>query len=222
MQNYGNYESHFWMGSKLTLEYDQPNSATFMYKLTLDDSDWEVRIRACEFLAAVWEHCVALDERADYRARAAKRLKDSATENEHTAPNWWFYDIKGDKILIEATLDASRLVRLSSVETLKKMKASIEERLRNGSIVMAEESLSNVDPVDRDFTHKRKESDAVDNHPHVAFYRALCKLDFERLDATTSVEQLYQEVLDVERVEHVVMAESEQANDGNNVLDCYA
>ncbi|KAF9327172.1 BRCA1-associated ATM activator 1 [Podila minutissima] len=197
--------------------------ATFMYKLTLDDSDWEVRIRACEFLAAVWEHCVALDERADYRARAAKRLKDSATEEEHMAPpNWWFYDIKGDKILIEATLDASRLVRLSSVETLKKMKASIEERLRSGSIVMTEESISNVNPVDRDSTHKRKESNAVDNHPHVAFYRALCKLDFERLDATTSVEQLYQEVLDVERVEHVVMAESEQANDGNNVLDCYA
>ncbi|KAG0030029.1 BRCA1-associated ATM activator 1 [Podila clonocystis] len=195
--------------------------ATFMYKLTLDDSDWEVRIRACEFLAAVWEHCVALDERADYRARAAKRLKDSATEEEHMAPNWWFYDIKGDMILMEATMDASRLVRLSSVETLKKMKASIEERLHNGSIVMAEETISDVNSVDGDATHKRKESDAVD-HPHIAFYRALCKLDFVRLDATTSVEQLYQEVLDVERVEQVVMAEKEQANDGNNVLDCYA
>ncbi|KAF9314308.1 BRCA1-associated ATM activator 1 [Podila horticola] len=208
-------------GTVLMVGTDLFVDATFMYKLTLDDSDWEVRIRACEFLAAVWEHCVALDERADYRARATKRLKDSATE-EHMAPNWWFYDIKGDKVLIEATLDASRLVRLSSVETLKKMKASIEERLRNGSIVMAEESISNVDPVDRDSAHKRKESGAVDSHPHVAFYRVLCKLDFERLDATTSVEQLYQEVLDVERVEHVVMAESEQANDGNNVLDCYA
>jgi len=188
-----------------------------MYKLTLDDSDWEVRIRACEFLAAVWEHCVALDERADYRARAAKRLKDS-TEQEHMAPNWWFYDIKGDKILIEATQDASRLVRLSSVETLKKMKASMKERLSNGSIVMPEALLAGADPADA--THKRKESDSVD-HPHITFYRALCQLDFERLDATTSVEQLYQEVLDVERVEQVVMAENEQANDGNNVLDCY-
>ncbi|KAF9208541.1 BRCA1-associated ATM activator 1 [Podila verticillata] len=203
-------------GTVLMVGTDLFVDATFMYKLTLDDSDWEVRIRACEFLAAVWEHCVALDERADYRARAAKRLKDS-TEQEHMAPNWWFYDIKGDKILIEATQDASRLVRLSSVETLKKMKFSIEERLRNGSIVMSE-ATSARDPMEA--THKRKESDSVD-HPHVAFYRALCKLDFERLDATTSVEQLYQEVLDVERVEQVVMAENEQANDGNNVLDCY-
>ncbi|KAG0291064.1 BRCA1-associated ATM activator 1, partial [Dissophora globulifera] len=112
--------------------------AQFMSRLTLDDSDWEVRIRACEFIAAVWEHCLALDERADYRIRASKRLKDSddtvieGGSGDRRAPkpsSWWFYDIKGDQILVQATQDASRLVRLTSVEILKKIKASLEQRM---------------------------------------------------------------------------------------------
>ncbi|KAF9408419.1 BRCA1-associated ATM activator 1 [Podila epigama] len=249
---------------------------TFMYKLTLDDPDWEVRIRACEFLAAVWEHCVALDERADYRERAAKRMKDAVAQakvsdmamkkdadissssistSSPLPPNWWFYDIKGDKILLEATQDASRMVRLSSVETLKKIKASIEARLGSeGSypdLLQQRQVVS--EPVKEDdgddvvayegngTSKKRREmttgtemqtetgsgtksgtrTSVESKHPHAAFYQALDELDFIRLDASTSVEQLYQEVLDVERVEDVVMAESENPNDGNNVLDCY-
>ncbi|KAG0325624.1 hypothetical protein BG004_003167, partial [Podila humilis] len=217
-----------------------------------------VRIRAVEFLAVVWEHCVALDEREDYRARATKRLKDSvvaATDRDRDQeqdldakvvgsrpPNWWFYDIKGDKILIEATVDASRMVRLSTVETLKKIKASLDQRVASGALVITHEEPTNDDKHrddddggnahDREQGGKRKDtstatsatgssSAAQNHHPHSGFYRELCRLDFERLDATTSVEQLYQEVLDVEKVEPVVMAESEQANDGNNVLDCY-
>ncbi|KAI8596652.1 armadillo-type protein [Dissophora ornata] len=209
--------------------------ATFMSRLTLDDSDWEVRIRACEFLAAVWEHCLALDERADYRIRASKRLKDSDSDHSDSAQppkpsSWWFYDIKGDKILVEATRDSSRLTRLTSVETLKKIKASIEERLGSdvGSIVKedngavsehgsneAHDSIRTgkrpVDENTEDVSSPASEPSGA--HPHAKFYAVLKSLDFERLDATTSVEQLYEEVLNVERVEDVVMEESENPND---------
>ncbi|KAG0056112.1 hypothetical protein BGZ83_006373 [Gryganskiella cystojenkinii] len=218
--------------------------AHFMSRLTLDDADWEVRIRACEFLAAVWEHSVALDERADYRIRASKRIKDSDREAlEEAAParpsTWWFYDIKGDQILVEASRDSSRMVRLTSVETLKKIKASIEKRLGPDmtfeASTKAQTSPSGVKieggllqrkrfAISSDTNGSSSPSDQDTQpsmHPHAAFYEVLCGLDFERLDASTSVEQLYEEVLNVERVEDVVMAESEKPNDGNNVLDCY-
>jgi len=218
-----------------------PFSAKFLSRLTLDDADWEVRIRAVAFIAAVWEHCLALDEKADYRVRAAKRLKDSDSDlREDTPPprpsTWWFYDIKGDQILVEATRDSSRLVRLSGVETLKKIKASLEKRrgtFRYGVVVngVSDEQDSSdgrqrkrpvgngVDQEDSSATIPEPNTTGQD--PHAKFYTVLCGLDFERLDATTSVEQLYEEVLNVERVEDVVMAESEKPNDGNNVLDCY-
>ncbi|KAF9108723.1 BRCA1-associated ATM activator 1 [Mortierella sp. GBA35] len=218
--------------------------AKFMSRLTLDDSDWEVRIRACEFIAAVWEHCLALDEKADYRVRAAKRLKDSDSDlQEDILPprpsTWWFYDIKGDQILVEATRDSSRLVRLCSVETLKKIKASLEER--QGSFTQSvHATMTNCAGDKHDSTDGRQrkrpagdnsdqkdsssispESKTTGKHPHAQFYAVLCSLNFEQLEATTSVEQLYEEVLNVERVEDVVMAESEKPNDGNNILDCY-
>ncbi|KAF9909162.1 BRCA1-associated ATM activator 1 [Linnemannia zychae] len=215
--------------------------AKFMSRLTLDDSDWEVRIRACEFIAAVWEHCLALDEKADYRVRAAKRLKDSdSVHQKDAAPplpsTWWFYDIKGDQILVEATRDSSRLVRLASVETLKKIKTSLEQRQGSFMHSVATAGADGAQDVTDDRQRKRPVGDATSHedsrkssadlnttsqHPHAQFYAVLCGLNFERLDATTSVEQLYEEVLNVERVEDVVMAESEQPNDGNNILDCY-
>ncbi|KAF8976827.1 BRCA1-associated ATM activator 1 [Entomortierella lignicola] len=185
--------------------------ADFMSRLTLDDSDWEVRIRACEFIAAIWAHC--LDSDGD-EARSSKRLKDSYTPKPSSS---WFYDIRGDKILVEATQDSSRLVRLTSVETLKKIKMTIEEEF--GSIVSEYEAN-----LQREDTGKETEST---NGPiskgsnMLEFYKVLRDLNFERLDATTSMEQLYEEVLNVERVEDVVMEEAEDRNDGNNVLDCY-
>ncbi|KAF9180023.1 BRCA1-associated ATM activator 1 [Haplosporangium sp. Z 767] len=212
--------------------------AKFMSRLTLDDSDWEVRIRACEFIAAVWEHCLALDERADYRVRAAKRLKDSGTNVQGDGEllarpsTWWFYDIKGDQILIEATRDSSRLVRFTSVETLKRIKASIEERqgLSTSNVLIVADQEEEALQRKREFGGHATNDELLaasgsssdsGQHPHAKFYAALCQLDFERLDASTSVEQLYEEVLNVERVEDVVMEENEQPNDGNNVLDCY-
>lgn len=212
-----------------------------MSRLTLDDSDWEVRIRACEFIAAVWEHCLALDEKADYRVRAAKRLKDSdSDQQEDTAPprlsTWWFYDIKGDQILVEASRDSSRLVRLASVETLKKIKASLNQRQESFTPNVTANGAGDVQDATEDRQRKRPVDDGADRenllsispdpkrtgqHPHAEFYTVLCGLDFERLDATTSVEQLYEEVLNVERPEDVVMTENEKANDGNNILDCY-
>ncbi|KAF9585107.1 BRCA1-associated ATM activator 1 [Lunasporangiospora selenospora] len=234
--------------------------AVFMSRLTLDDADWEVRIRACEFLAAVWEHCVALDEKADYRSRASKRMRDSDFLQDEPAPGllpstWWFYDIKGDKILVEATQDSSRLVRRTSVEILKKMKKAIESRMdpllrekgkdhtvapvqtqvlagekealplqerhdpvrKRGADESDDRTVEGVDPI----TGNSENKNSGQKHPHADFYAVLKGLDFVRLDATTSLEQLYEEVLNVEKVEDVVMAETEDANFGNNVLDCY-
>ncbi|KAF9143504.1 BRCA1-associated ATM activator 1 [Mortierella sp. GBA39] len=213
----------------------------FMSRLTLDDSDWEVRIRACEFIAAVWDHCLALDEKADYRIRAAKRVKDSDRDHqEDTAPprpsTWWFYDIKGDEILVEASRDSSRLVRLASVETLKTIKASLDQRQDSFTRNVASNGAGAAYDEAEDRQRKRPIGDGADReessstppdsnttgqHPHAQFYAVICGLNFERLDATTSVEQLYEEVLNVERPEDVVMTESEKANDGNNILDCY-
>ncbi|KAG0007122.1 BRCA1-associated ATM activator 1 [Modicella reniformis] len=234
--------------------------AAFMSRLSLDDSDWEVRIRACEFIAAVWEHCLALDERADYRIRVSKRLKDSASEQDKNdsiqnlgPSSWWFYDIKGDQILVEATRDSSRMVRLTTVEILKKMKVSIDQRMgsvppqnsfepkgmKDGATVEHEHQDNNTKseelegssnrlgkrPVAEDISNESTRTASAygtsSTHPHAKFYAILKSLDFERLDATTSVEELYEEVLNIERVEDVVMAENENPNDGNNVLDCY-
>lgn len=212
-----------------------------MSRLTLDDSDWEVRIRACEFIAAVWDHCLALDEKADYRVRASKRLKDSDSDyHDDTEPprpsTWWFYDIKGDEILVEASRDSSRLARLASIETLKKIKASLDQRqdsfthsvASNGAGAAHDEAegRQRKRPIgggaDREESSSTPpDSNTTGQHPHTQFYSVLCGLNFERLDATTSVEQLYEEVLNVERPEDVVMTESEKANDGNNILDCY-
>jgi hypothetical protein len=185
---------------------------------------------------------MALDEKVDYRVRAAKRLKDSDSEHQEDTPpprpsSWWFYDIKGDQILVEASQDSSRLVRLASVETLKQIKASLEQR--QGSFMYSTATNgtgSEQGAIDDDRQRKRPvgvgtnrddslpasvDSNMTGQHPHAQFYAVLCGLNFERLDATTSVEQLYEEVLNVERVEDVVMAESEKPNDGNNILDCY-
>ncbi|KAF9922771.1 BRCA1-associated ATM activator 1 [Linnemannia zychae] len=215
--------------------------AKFMLQLALDDPDWEVRIRACKFIAAVWEHCLALDEKADYRTRASKRLKDSDIPQQEDSlrplpSTWWFYDIKGDQILVDATRDSSRLVRLTSVETLKKIKASLDQRrdvftqsTASFDVSMMQESMDNRQrkrPIDNkiasdDLVLASTDPSISSQHPHAQFYAVLCSLDFERLEATTSVEQLYEEVLNVERVDDVVMNESENPNDGNNILDCY-
>ncbi|KAF9109273.1 BRCA1-associated ATM activator 1 [Mortierella sp. AM989] len=190
--------------------------AKFMSRLTLDDSDWEVRIRACEFIAAVWAHCL---ESGGDELRSSKRQKDSYNPKPSSS---WFYDIHGDKILVEAAQDSSRLVRLTSVETLKKIKRTIEEQL----VSIVTEYEANIPSAS-----EMKEDAGKDQTPtHVPiskgssmleFYTELRSLNFERLDATTSMEQLYEEVLNVERVEDVVMEEAENRNDGNNVLDCY-
>ncbi|KAG0017534.1 BRCA1-associated ATM activator 1 [Entomortierella chlamydospora] len=189
--------------------------AKFMSRLTLDDSDWEVRIRACEFIAAVWAHCL---ESGGDELRSSKRQKDSYLPKPSSS---WFYDIRGDKILVEATQDSSRLVRLTSVETLKKIKMTIEEQL--GSIVTEyEASVRSADEQGKGLTGEYTGKEPTSKNSSILeFYTVLRSLDFERLDATTSMEQLYEEVLNVERVEDVVMEEAEDRNDGNNVLDCY-
>ncbi|KAI1319926.1 BRCA1-associated ATM activator 1 [Mortierella claussenii] len=192
--------------------------ATFMSRLTLDDSDWEVRIRACEFIAAIWNHCLESSVSNDAEAggeegRSTKRQKDS---NVNKPSSSWFFDIRADKILVEATQDSSRLVRLTSVETLKTIKASIEQEF--GSVVKGSGTLANDQGL---AAHDSVKSSSNSTAHLLQFYATLKGLDFERLDATTSMEQLYEEVLNVERVEDVVMEENENKNDGNNVLDCY-
>ncbi|KAF9438919.1 hypothetical protein BGZ76_002918, partial [Entomortierella beljakovae] len=190
--------------------------AEFMSRLTLDDSDWEVRIRACEFIAAVWTHCI---ESSGDEPRSSKRQKDSYTPKPSTS---WFYDIRGDKILVEAAQDSSRLVRRTSVEALKVIKAAIEKQFKS---IVSEYENNNTQP---NYSQKGNSPNAdtgglttLKSSNMLEFYTVLRGLDFERLDATTSMEQLYEEVLNVERVEDVVMEETEDRNDGNNVLDCY-
>ncbi|KAF9975506.1 hypothetical protein BGZ73_000858 [Actinomortierella ambigua] len=226
--------------------------AKFMSRLALDDADWEVRVRACRFLAAVWDHCLLLNAQDDLdsrmAARIAKRAKGTVTSEALTS-NWWFYDIRGDDILIEATRDEARMVRAQSIALVKMIKRQIEQATPPeeltaflGGMAENQQQLSPSSASNHhepsSLSRKRGQTDKEDGfhcaslteeessqhphpHPHAAFYRALCALDFVRLDATASVEQLYEEVLNVERVEDVVMEESERPNDGNNVLDCY-
>ncbi|KAF9163936.1 hypothetical protein DFQ26_002008 [Actinomortierella ambigua] len=238
--------------------------AKFMSRLALDDADWEVRMRACRFLAAVWDHSRLLNAQDDpdsrRASRIAKRAKGTTTATAETkmTSNWWFYDIRGDEILIEATRDEARMVRAESIALVKMIKRQIEQATppeelsaflsgagEQGTDGAASTSSGHHHQEPSSTSRKRGPADKVDDgihvnsaedeeshhhhhhqkqrhqHPHAAFYRALCALDFVRLDATASFEQLYEEVLNVERVEDVVMEESEQPNDGNNVLDCY-
>ncbi|KAG0225897.1 hypothetical protein BGW42_004051 [Actinomortierella wolfii] len=234
--------------------------AKFMSRLALDDADWEVRLRACRFLAAVWDHSRLLNAQDDQDSRNAARISKRARgqgaspeSSEALTSNWWFYDIRGDEILIEATRDEARMVRAQSIAIVKQIKRQIELATPPDELAMfrnSEPSLvssaggTQVSSSGHDGASSasrkhgqddglasgqstgltRDEQDAgrhQHRHPHAAFYRALCELNFVRLDATASVEQLYEEVLNVERVEDVVMEESEQPNDGNNILDCY-
>ncbi|KAF9899854.1 BRCA1-associated ATM activator 1 [Lobosporangium transversale] len=185
-----------------------------------DDSDWEVRIRACEFIAAIWSDCMELsgsDSREDgedgdaKEGRSTKRQKDSHISKPSSS---WFFDIRGDRILVEAALDSSRLVRLTSVETLKQIKVSIEKSFPSVVKEYLEIQANNNSlggGEDKGITIEMT-TNTTSTHL-LRFYTTLMSLNFERLDATTSREQLYEEVLDVERVEDVVMEESENRND---------
>ncbi|RUS24791.1 hypothetical protein BC938DRAFT_473066, partial [Jimgerdemannia flammicorona] len=152
----------------------------------MDDMDWEVKIRGCQFLEALWD----CDERSmDGNKRQRRGLAEDAGSNEmedvpyqadeRSAQPTWFYRMQGDQLLLEAVQDPARLVRQSILLILRRIHASLSPPLASASRKRASHAPTSAQDAD-----------------------LLCRIqqvDFDRLEASVSVEHLYQEAMEVDR-----------------------
>lgn len=93
--------------SAATDEICLSSSPEVMAKI-MDDSDWEVRIRGCQFLEALWD-CGAGEFVVNKRRRrenidAEINEMDGVSYSTHELDmgSVWFYQLNGDRLLIEA------------------------------------------------------------------------------------------------------------------------
>ncbi|KAJ2770062.1 hypothetical protein IWQ56_002309, partial [Coemansia nantahalensis] len=121
----------------------------------------------------------------------------SAEAGEHIAA------LRPDTLLLGMCHDTSRYVRSACLHSLRELQSRLNDARRPPA------SGGDGRPPKRQAT----------GHGH-AFYERLCAIDWPALEASLSVENLYQEALDTQ-VERELMAEGRDPNQGNNMLDCY-
>ncbi|KAJ2715250.1 hypothetical protein H4R19_001308 [Coemansia spiralis] len=113
--------------------------------------------------------------------------------------------LRADTLLLDMCHDTSRYVRAACLRSLREL----QRRLDDARGHPASSGASGGRPPKRQATG-----------PEHAFYERLCGVDWPALEASLSVENLYQEALDTQ-VEGELMAELRDPNQGNNMLDCY-
>ncbi|CAG8466437.1 7184_t:CDS:10 [Acaulospora morrowiae] len=172
----------------------------------MDDPDFYVRIGGCKFFETLWYHCE--QDRTEFAQEISEEnllmYKDSS----------WFYSLGGDKLLIAAADDSSRLVRGEIIRILKRLKSFLEQMIHK------RQSLSRfIDNIHDDDESQLSFSSL--GQKHIEFYQKICLIDFNRLEATLDVEHLYKEAL--ESVSPSMMMNSDMVKEGNekNALDCY-
>ncbi|KAJ1810339.1 hypothetical protein LPJ56_005895, partial [Coemansia sp. RSA 2599] len=107
-------------------------------------------------------------------------------------------ELQVDSLLLDMCNDSSRYVRQVCLESLREMqmlcnRASLE---------------------DLEAPSKKRATDVI------GFCKKLGSVDFGRMERSLSTEHLYQEAVD-KQVEMELMTEADDANAGNNILECY-
>ncbi|RIA87613.1 armadillo-type protein [Glomus cerebriforme] len=183
----------------------------------MDDPDFYVRISGCQFLASIWDHCE--QDRLSYGQKRTKHNKSiSGGSLLIGQDSSWFYWLEGDKLLVAAAEDSSRLVRDEVLVILKRLKYYLEKVVSNQDHGL----LPTPNNSDSQISHKRLIDESTSlKQKHYNFYQNICLIDFERLEATIDVEHLYKEAL--ESVSTKMMIETDMMEDGNDdyAMDCY-
>ncbi|KAJ1734320.1 hypothetical protein LPJ61_001141 [Coemansia biformis] len=113
--------------------------------------------------------------------------------------------LHADTLLLDMCRDTSRYVRGACLHSLRELKRQLDDM--RGCPASGDGSPGRLPK--RQATGRGQ-----------AFYERLCGVDWPALEASLSVENLYQEALDTQ-VESELMAELRDPNYGNNMLDCY-
>ncbi|CAG8532949.1 30_t:CDS:10 [Ambispora leptoticha] len=210
----------------------------------MDDPDFEVRIRGCQFLAVVWDHCEQ-DRKQGHKRQRKQAVNIDADLSPIDSNNnksfligddsSWFYWLDGDNILIDAASDSSRLVRREILVILQRIKDYVAQlsssasssnnsiQIDNNSIIIDTDKKTEISQL---LPHKRPtiESSSSLPHRHADFYRRICaEIDFSRLASTIDAEHLYKEALEsvVDSAMTMTMDVEEGEHHRTNSMDCY-
>ncbi|CAG8606366.1 12311_t:CDS:10 [Gigaspora rosea] len=178
-------------------------------KNIMNDPDFYVQIGGCQFLTAIWYHC-------------EQNKNNEPDENSLIGENSsWFYWLNGDKFLIDAADNPSRLVRGEILQILRRLKVYLEEHITSNK----ESSINDNSQLNNEAVGASERWSIGQLSPlmqkHSDFYRKMCLIDFDRLEATIDVEHLYKEAL--ESINPRMMVNADLIVEGNedNTLDCY-
>ncbi|KAI8619600.1 armadillo-type protein [Chytriomyces sp. MP71] len=150
---------------------------TRLHRLVVNDPDWEVRVRALNLLETLF--C----------------LKDGTG----IQTGVWFYQLKGTKLVKEATVDTSRIVRAEAAKLVSTLLAALD-----GQMAFPNRS--------------RKRAFVCIESPEVDLLEMLQAIDLPALVEGSTAEHIYEEALDMNAN---YLQEGEELNEGNNILCCY-
>ncbi|CAG8518208.1 14457_t:CDS:10 [Cetraspora pellucida] len=176
----------------------------------MNDPDFYVQIGGCQFLTAVWYYCE--------QNQKNKVSEEDSLIDENSS---WFYWLNGDKFLIDAADNPSRIVRGEILQILRRLKLYLEEKITSNEGF----SLSMTTNDNLQFDNEIVNTFGIQSSPlvkkHSDFYRKISLIDFDRLEATIDAEHLYKEAL--ESVNPRMMVNADLIVEGNedNTLDCY-
>ncbi|CAG8544343.1 22072_t:CDS:10 [Dentiscutata erythropus] len=174
----------------------------------MNDPDFYVQIGGCQFLMAIWYYC---EQNKNNKPNGNSLIGENSS---------WFYWLNGDEFLIDAADNPSRLVRGEILQILRRLKAYLEEHITSNKDFINNNSQLDNEAID---TSGRRSFGQLSLllQKHSNFYRKICLIDFDRLEAMIDVEHLYKEAL--ESVNPRMMVNADLIVEGNedNTLDCY-
>ncbi|RHZ52794.1 hypothetical protein Glove_457g48 [Diversispora epigaea] len=189
-------------GSILLADHNKEIMNPLVMDKIMDDPDFYVRIAGCQFLEVVWFHC------EQDRIKSGNQIFSEILLLERDSS--WFYMLNGDKLLMAAVDDFSRLVRREIIDILNRLKLYFENNDLIQELFSLLKSNNNNIPEKKPSLMKS----------HLEFYQKICLVDFDRLKSTIDVEHLYKEALETVNSSMMVADIVEEGNE-YNALDCY-
>ncbi|CAG8551023.1 4310_t:CDS:10 [Cetraspora pellucida] len=226
------------VGIDFALKYDLPH----MVVLKINDNAAYVRASCLKAIKSMichsngWKYIVSHNLHIQIASKLPLMIKDTealvrraqnqknkvSEENSLIDENSsWFYWLNGDKFLIDAADNPSRIVRGEILQILRRLKLYLEEKITSNE----EFSLSMTTNDDLQLDNGIVNTFGIQSSPlvkkHSDFYRKISLIDFDRLEATIDAEHLYKEAL--ESVNPRMMVNADLIVEGNedNTLDCY-
>ncbi|CAG8449693.1 1905_t:CDS:10 [Diversispora eburnea] len=189
-------------GSLLLADHNKEIMNPLVMDKIMDDPDFYVRIAGCQFLEVVWFHC------EQDRIKSGNQIFSEILLLERNSS--WFYMLNGDKLLLAAVDDFSRLVRREIIDILDRLKLYFGNNDSIQELFSLLKSKHNIIPEKKPSLMKS----------HLEFYQKICLVDFDRLKSTIDVEHLYKEALETVNSSMMVADIVEEGNEFN-ALDCY-